>query len=125
MRALSARVPTSSPVVVNAVNPGLCKSDLAREYTQNFVVRAILNVVLGLLGRTTEQGGRILVHAAVSTDPPKMLGKYATPKTITRLEKEGSKAAHGKFFHTCRITEESDFVISEDGAKAQERLWVS
>ena len=125
MRELAARVPATSPLVVNAINPGLCKSELVREMRRNFVVNLIMSFMMAILARTTEQGGSILLHAAVTMEPEKLLGSHSTPEKIEVLKKEGAKAAHGKFFHTCRITEESDFVISEEGGVAQKRLWVS
>ena len=125
MRELSARVSLSSPLVVNAVNPGLCKTELAREMRQSRVFNIAINIMMGILARTAEQGGSVVVHAATSTKPESMVGKKPSPKMVADLDKEGAKAAHGKFFHTCRITEESDFVISEEGGEAQKRLWVS
>ena len=125
MRELAARIPANSPLVINAVNPGLCRSELVREMRQNFIVNMLLDLMMAILARTTEQGGRILLHAAVSTEPEKMLGSYSTPGRVEALKGEGAKAAHGKFFHTCRITEESDYVISEEGGVAQKRLWVT
>ena len=125
MREVSARISSTSSLVVNAVNPGLCMSEIMREARQNFIIHVVLNFLLAILARTAEEGGRVLVHAAVSTKPEDMLGKYSTPEKIAELEREGAKAAHGKFFHTCRISEESDFVISEEGRNAQKRVWVS
>jgi len=38
----------------------------------------------------------------------------------------GSKEEmHGKFVNTCRVDEESDYVLSAKGGEVQERLWVS
>ncbi|TPR10427.1 hypothetical protein CAN33_0022100 [Aspergillus niger] len=48
-------------IVVNCLNPGLCRSQLAREM-DNVVVR----IMLRLLGRTAEVGSRTLVTAAAA-----------------------------------------------------------
>lgn len=32
---------------------------------------------------------------------------------------------HGHYIHCCRVEEESDYSLSEEGEKVQERLWVS
>lgn len=56
-----------------------------------------------LFGRTTEMGSRAHVAAALG----------------------GSDAeVHGKFMNKCQVEEESDYIIGEEGAKVQQRLWV-
>lgn len=56
------------------------------------------------VARTPEMGSRALVHAALS----------------------GTKEeVHGKYLNVCRVEEESDFVLSLEGKRAQDRLWVS
>ncbi|KAI8630445.1 short-chain dehydrogenase/reductase [Xylariaceae sp. FL1651] len=51
---------TDSPkIIVNAVCPGLCKTELGRNF--NVVQRAIGNIVLSFIARTAEQGSRTLV----------------------------------------------------------------
>jgi hypothetical protein len=56
------------------------------------------------IARTPEMGSRALVHAALA----------GTKKEV-----------HGKFLSSCRIEEENDFVISLEGKRVQDRLWVS
>lgn len=34
-------------------------------------------------------------------------------------------AVHGKYLNNCRVEEESDLAISEEGRNIQKRLWVS
>ena len=72
MRALAARVGDKSNVVVNAVNPGYCKSDLVHDYEEGFFMRYAIQLSL-YVARTTEEGGRSLVHAAVTVDSDKAL----------------------------------------------------
>ncbi|KAK5633756.1 hypothetical protein RRF57_009470 [Xylaria bambusicola] len=51
---------TGSPeIIVNAVCPGLCKTELGRNF--NVVQRTIGNIVLSFIARTAEQGSRTLV----------------------------------------------------------------
>ncbi|KAI0199350.1 short-chain dehydrogenase/reductase [Astrocystis sublimbata] len=51
---------TGSPeIITNAVCPGLCKTELGRNF--NVVQRAIGNIVLSFIARTAEQGSRTLV----------------------------------------------------------------
>ncbi|KAI1425925.1 short-chain dehydrogenase/reductase [Xylaria sp. FL1777] len=51
---------TGSPkMIVNAVCPGLCKTELGRNF--NIVQRTMGNIVLSFIARTAEQGSRTLV----------------------------------------------------------------
>ena len=58
-----------------------------------------------LLARTAEEGSRQLVWAAIG--------------------RPGQKDMNGAFVMNYTITEPSDFVISEKGKEAGERVWVS
>ncbi|KAF2014580.1 retinol dehydrogenase 12 [Aaosphaeria arxii CBS 175.79] len=82
------------PVTVNCLNPGFCHSELSREYGFGF------KIVLFLLGRTTEQGSRTLVHAAAS-----------------------GAETHGQYLSDCSIEKPSDFVLSGKGYETQNRVW--
>lgn len=65
VRELASKIdPNKTGVVVNLINPGLCWSELDRGL--NFALRAMTNFLRLLLARTTEVGGRTLVHAASS-----------------------------------------------------------
>lgn len=55
------------------------------------------------IARTPEMGSRAIIHAALA----------GTKREI-----------HGKFLSSCRIEEESDFVISLEGKRVQDRVWV-
>ena len=61
-RELAARANQSgkSGVIVNYLNPGLCHSELARD------AGWFLYIMKLILARTTEQGSRTLVHAALA-----------------------------------------------------------
>lgn len=56
-----------------------------------------------LLARTVEVGSRTLVHAALAGDQSEMQGRY---------------------LNRCRVEEESDFALSEEGGKVEEKIWV-
>jgi len=65
VRELAELVPVSKTgVVVNVLNPGLCTTELSRHV--GFVMRAQIAVLKLLLARTSEQGSRTLLHAAVA-----------------------------------------------------------
>lgn len=85
-----------SGVILNALNPGLCHSQLAREGN------AFLTVMKFFFARTTEIGSRTLVASAM-----------AGPES------------HGKYMYDEKVddTALSSFVTSEDGRKASEKVW--
>lgn len=102
VRALDARLPNTSPIVVAAVNPGYCYSSLRREFSG---FRAVFDRLMEFaLAWTTEQGSRQLVWAALGGDPDQVRGGYVS---------------------IAQIVEPSDFVISDEGHKVQDRAWVS
>ncbi|GKZ91934.1 hypothetical protein CBS76997_9975 [Aspergillus niger] len=84
-------------IVVNCLNPGLCRSQLAREM-DNVVVR----IMLRLLGRTAEVGSRTLVTAAAA-----------------------GRESHGQYMSNGVVCprELSSFVTSEEGRRTQKRVW--
>lgn len=102
VRALNARL-GAAPVIVDAVNPGFCTSELRRDVSGPLAwIGALMEMIMAF---TTEEGGRRLVHGAVGMpeNPDKLRGGY---------------------LNQCRVDEPSDFVISPEGQKAQDRIWV-
>ena len=53
------------------MNPGWCKTELARENES-----WIYGLVIMLVGRTSEMGSRALTHAAVGADAENLKGEY-------------------------------------------------
>ncbi|TFK69951.1 NAD(P)-binding protein [Pluteus cervinus] len=98
-RSLASRVQPGS-LSVTAINPGFCKSQLIRN--EGVIKMAGLKLATALLSRPTEMGSRCLVHGAVIAS---------------------DEVVHGKYLNNCRVEEESDFVISEEGGRVQERVW--
>ncbi|OJJ70452.1 hypothetical protein ASPBRDRAFT_44618 [Aspergillus brasiliensis CBS 101740] len=84
-------------IVVNCLNPGLCRSELAREM-DNVVARLMMR----LFARTAEVGGRTLVAAAVA-----------------------GRESHGQYMSNGVVCpqELSSFVTSEEGKKTQKKVW--
>ncbi|EJU05780.1 NADP-binding protein [Dacryopinax primogenitus] len=98
-RSLAEHIPKTSALTVNAVNPGLCHSELTRNRknpTWRFWFWKLVN------GRSTEVGSRTLLHAALSKD---------------------MQGLTGKFTNACAVAEESDLVISPEGKVIQDRVW--
>jgi NAD(P)-dependent dehydrogenase (short-subunit alcohol dehydrogenase family) len=83
------------PVTINAVNPGLCHSELGRDFPT--IAFWLIKIVLA---RSTEIGSRTLVHAA----------------------SQGTES-HGQYMSDCEIGTPAPFVTSEEGKRAQDRVW--
>jgi retinol dehydrogenase 12 len=84
-------------VLVNNVAPGWCKTDLLR----NEKLGRAQNLALRLIGRSSEEGARTLVHGA----------------TAAKWE------SHAKYLSECKVKPTSPFVNSTRGNEAQEKLW--
>ncbi|KAJ3832188.1 short-chain dehydrogenase [Lentinula raphanica] len=98
-RSLASKI-SHKKLIITSTNPGFCKSGLIRN--SNPVQLLALKAATFLLSRSTEMGSRCLVHALLS---------------------DNADAIHGKYLNNCRVEEESDFVLSEDGQRVQARVW--
>ncbi|VDC06484.1 unnamed protein product [Peniophora sp. CBMAI 1063] len=91
-----------TPIVAVVVNPGYCVSALRRNLPAGAQFGA--RVMEIIIGRSTEEGSRMLVWAGVGN--------------------EGREdELRGAYVNLCRIEEPSDFVISKVGQDVQRRLW--
>lgn len=95
VREIAPRV-SDSGVVLNMLNPGLCHSELARDSGWGLWMLKLV------MARSTEVGSRTLLAAAAA-------GKESHGAYMT-----DGKVANGAL---------SPFVRSEDGAKAQKKVW--
>ncbi|KAG2097553.1 uncharacterized protein F5147DRAFT_583476 [Suillus discolor] len=103
MREIAARLPSPTPLVVTAVDPGFCHSSLQRELEKYRLLRMIVSFVKWLLrARTSEMGSRNIVYAALATD---------------------AQDLHGKYMSSCEVVEECDYLLSAEGKVFSERLW--
>ncbi|PVI05999.1 putative short-chain dehydrogenase [Periconia macrospinosa] len=101
VRQLASLFPVSeSGVTINAVNPGMCYSELDRN--GNFRLRLLMAIMRALLARSTEKGSRNLVQAAFA----------------------GSDS-HGSYFSECRAKNEDlpTWITDKDGKRVQEHIW--
>ena len=107
VRALTERLQSTAPLSAIAVNPGFCYSQLRRSFhEQTFSLTNIRVTILErLLARTPEQGSRQLVFAAVGG----------------RDDEENMK---GAYINRGRAVEVSDFVLSDEGHRMQDVIWV-
>ena len=86
IREFAARHPVSSTgVVVNYVNPGLCVSELTRYMNEN--VQKQIHQLRDAVGRTTEAGSRTLVHGAIAGESShgKYLSELVTKEYVPSL----------------------------------------
>jgi len=104
-RALNMHLSPSTPLIVDAVNPGYCYSNLRRSFS--LPMKIFDWVMERLLAFTTEEGGRQVVYAAI--------GGQDDDETRMR----------GAYISLSQVREPSEFVLSEEGARVQERIWVS
>ncbi|KAF9522416.1 short-chain dehydrogenase [Crepidotus variabilis] len=104
VRALAFHLKGKS-IIVNAVDPSWCKSDIRDgSYTGIHVwINSILDAMFAI---SSEQGSRQLVWASVGQPPG-----------------EEEVDLNGKFITFGSVWEPSDYIVSEKGQKAQERLW--
>ncbi|KAL7267641.1 hypothetical protein RUND412_009764, partial [Rhizina undulata] len=82
-------------VVIDAVNPGLCHSEL----TRNIDSWSIWLMKL-IFARSTEKGSRTLVQ-------------------VTMIGPEG----HGKYLNSFKVTSPGKFVTNDEGLKARKQVW--
>jgi retinol dehydrogenase-12 len=102
-RGLSERL-RDKPLIVNTVNPGFCYSALRRNITG---LRAWTIWLMELvLARTAEEGSRQLIWACIGG-------------------KDNIDQLRGAYISSMQVQEPSDFVISEEGKRAQTKLWVN
>ncbi|KAL1715272.1 hypothetical protein EV715DRAFT_275984 [Schizophyllum commune] len=100
-RALNERLRATHPtIIVNAVNPGLCTTNL----TRNADIPWDMRVRQAVLSVSAEVGSRELVWAALAGS-----------------EQAGS--LRGQYISRNAVVEPSDFVLSEEGRVAQDRIW--
>ncbi|KAL7924370.1 hypothetical protein ACQKWADRAFT_286557 [Trichoderma austrokoningii] len=87
-------------VAITMVNPGACKTNLARHL--NSSVRLQIGIVLSLIGRNAEMGSRTLLHGL----------------TV-------GEEAHGRYLSECEISDHivPEWVTDEDGREWQIRVW--
>ena len=102
-RGLSDRL-LDKPLIVNAVNPGFCHSELARN--RKGIEAWFVWLMKLLMARTTEEGSRQLIWACIGG-------------------KDNIDQLHGAYISSMQVREPSDSVVSEKGQRTQTKLWVN
>ncbi|CAJ2508338.1 Uu.00g133640.m01.CDS01 [Anthostomella pinea] len=96
---LAKRVPPCV-AIINAPNPGLCKSGLQREFNGT-VAGFLFGIFKNIFARTVSVGARTLIDAAV---------------------KHGQES-HGQYLEDCKIQPMAPLVHKAKGIEIAERLW--
>lgn len=90
-------------MIVITVNPGYCKSQLGRNLS--LPLRILDGIFEALVARTTEEGSRQLLWAAIGGAGREF-------------------ELRGAYVSKANIQEVSDYALSDEGAVVQTRLWV-
>ncbi|KDQ11369.1 hypothetical protein BOTBODRAFT_35450 [Botryobasidium botryosum FD-172 SS1] len=103
-RALTAHVGPSFPVVIDTVDPGFCYSSIRNDISSGLVMGPTMFLMEKLFALTTEVGSRQLVYAALAGKPDEMRGQFVS------------------FSQTREV---GDFILTEQGKQAEEKLWAN
>ena len=106
-RIPEAYIPSSVPLIVNAVNPSFGSSELHRSIGQGQFNE------LEKTGRTSEEGSRQLVFCAVGPGPTKL------------ADAEAVKTLRGSYVGSDSVEGPTAWVLSEEGSQVQEKVWMS
>ncbi|KAL7925742.1 hypothetical protein ACQKWADRAFT_199624 [Trichoderma austrokoningii] len=100
-RELATLAPVSeNGVIINIVDPGLCKTNLTRDLGLFERIKGWL--AKAAMGRTPEMGSRTLIHAIAATEE-----------------------SHGKYLTACEIREDHlpEWMTDESGKALQKQVW--
>jgi len=100
-RGLNERLRDKS-LIVNCVNPGFCYSSLRRNVTG--ITAWVSWLMESILARTSEEGSRQLIWACIGG-------------------KDNVDELRGAYISALQVHEPSDYVINEEGQRAQNKLW--
>lgn len=98
VRQLASEMAPNDPVIINALSPGFCRSTLFR-HAPGFL-RAILEIGVRIIGRSSEVGSRALMSAAAA-----------------------GRETHGGYMDNCKPRDPSKFVMSDEGQQLQKRVY--
>ncbi|KAG6373426.1 hypothetical protein JVT61DRAFT_6575 [Boletus reticuloceps] len=99
IRELASRLPESIPFVACAVNPGFCHSEITRSTLSKGWFSSMIKRLV--LVRSTEEGSRTLVHAAIASD----------------------RSMHGRYLSVCEVAEEGDYLFTPEGRACSAKIW--
>jgi retinol dehydrogenase-12 len=108
-RSFAARLPPTSPLIVNCLSPGFCTTELGRNTATFF--KPFLKLFQLIFARTAAEGAKTYVWAALA-------GKAQDQNALR-------ENVHVTLIIDCKIAEPSDYALSKEGREAETRLWVS
>jgi len=111
VHAIASRLPTTSPIIVNAVHPGYCKSGLTRQ--AKFPKKTFASISEFLFARSCEEGSRSLIWAAIGTPSG----------TRDKEDGESVRLLQGEYIAHAQILGCSSYASSEEGKAVGERIW--
>lgn len=85
---------TNGSVIVNSVCPGVCRSDLGREFKDQPLLAAIMPLFFFLLGKTAEKGANCYISALLQG--PESVGQMWTASETLQPEFEAITSTDGK-----------------------------
>ncbi|EPQ52486.1 NAD P-binding protein [Gloeophyllum trabeum ATCC 11539] len=111
VRALTARLPPTSPLIVTSLSPGFCDTELRREAV-NLPAPSVEHngQRLELPMLTSEEGSRQVLYATLG--PPEL---DTDPTAVDKIR--------GGYVVWNEIAEPSDFVLSDVGKECEHRIW--
>lgn len=101
VRELANELTTSTKpgmVITSVINPGFVATEIMRN--SGFFFQIYMAFLRKAYSRTSEEGGRTLVHGA-----------------------EGAEETHGQYLDDCKVGSASAWVRSDDGDKTQKQVW--
>ncbi|KAF5361810.1 hypothetical protein D9756_002392 [Leucocoprinus leucothites] len=101
-RAFSNHLQDKS-IIIDSVNPGFCYSEIRRNLRSVF-----MSVFEWLLARTTEEGSRQLVWAAIG---------------VPNGDEDCLDDLRGAYVSLDAVEEPSDFVLGKEGKQREDKLW--
>ncbi|KAF6753096.1 hypothetical protein DFP72DRAFT_436199 [Ephemerocybe angulata] len=111
VRALSDRLPTLTTLIPSCVNPGFCCSSLRKSSTMTGLDSFKNWAREKVFARTAEEGSRQIIFASVAGEDP----ASADEEQLAKLK--------GAYISNSEVAEPSDYVLSEEGKEAQDKLW--
>lgn len=107
---MNGRLAPATPLVLNATHPGVCRSELARDW--KFPANLIFAAVLRVIARTEDQGAAVLTWAALAG-------------TAAEKNDDLRDRLRGAYVTDARVSEPSDWVLGPKGKSTQDKVWVS
>ncbi|KAI4165350.1 MAG: hypothetical protein LQ342_001218 [Letrouitia transgressa] len=98
LASLTRTSPKGHSVIINCMDPGWCYSEVMREWSGLKLV--MFKISRAIFARSTEVGSRTILANA-----------------------EAGEESHGQYYDSCSLGRLSRFVLSDEGAATQKKVW--